>query len=84
MTKLLFIVNSLAPGGVENVLINLVNSLDRDKYKIDVLTMEPPAKEREALLCDQITLRSLYKEDPAKKSSAVARYAYGVLRETIP
>lgn len=84
MKKLLFIINSLASGGAENVLINLVNNMDGEKYKIEILTMEPPGAERAALLRDHVRLRSLYDADPAKKSSALSRYFYGVAREFVP
>ena len=84
MKKLLFIINSLASGGAENVLINLVNALDPSKYEIDVLTMSPPGGERAALLGDHVTLRSLYETDPATKNSPVARYGYGIAREFVP
>ena len=35
MKKLLFFINSLGGGGAEKVLVDLVNSLDHNKYKID-------------------------------------------------
>ncbi len=37
MKKLLFVTNYLCQGGVEKALINLVNSLDKNKYIIDIL-----------------------------------------------
>lgn len=37
MKKILFITNYLCQGGVEKALINLVNSLDKNKYVIDIL-----------------------------------------------
>lgn len=84
MKKLLFIINTLSPGGVENVLINLVNNLDPAKYKIDVLVMEHPGDARASLISKNVTLRCLYRADPAKQSSALKRYAYGIARELAP
>ena len=39
MKKLLFFINSLGGGGAEKVLVDLVNSLDHNKYKIDVVSV---------------------------------------------
>lgn len=40
MKKLLFITKSMVCGGVERTLLNLLHSLDRDKYEIDLLLLE--------------------------------------------
>lgn len=34
--KLLFIVPSMVGGGVERCLLNLINALDHNQYKIDI------------------------------------------------
>lgn len=39
MIKIIFVINSLAVGGVEKALVNLVNSLDENKYDITVLSI---------------------------------------------
>ena len=36
MKKLLFVIHTLEGGGAEKVLVNLVNNLPREKYKITV------------------------------------------------
>lgn len=38
--KILFLINTLACGGAEKVLINLLNQLDKTKYEIDLLVVE--------------------------------------------
>lgn len=40
MKKVLFITKSMTCGGVERTLLNLIGSLDREKYSIDVLLVE--------------------------------------------
>ena len=36
MIKILFLIPSLAGGGAEKVLVNMVNHLDREKYDVTV------------------------------------------------
>ena len=38
--KLLFIVPSMVGGGVERCLLNLINALDHNQYKIDILAIK--------------------------------------------
>ena len=38
--KLLFIVPSMVGGGVERCLLNLINALDHNRYKIDILAIK--------------------------------------------
>lgn len=49
MVKILFVVNSLAIGGVEKALVNLANSLDKDKYDITLLCIVKDFKLKEQL-----------------------------------
>ena len=39
MTKILFLIHDLGPGGAEKVLVNLVNNMDRTKYDITVMSL---------------------------------------------
>ena len=39
MTRVLFLIHDLGAGGAERVLVNLVNSLDKTKFDITVLTV---------------------------------------------
>lgn len=39
MIKILFLIHDLGPGGAEKVLVNLVNSMDRDKFDITVMAL---------------------------------------------
>lgn len=39
MKKLLFFIDTLGHGGAEKVLVNLVNNLDKSKYKITLMTI---------------------------------------------
>ena len=39
MQKILFVIHSLAGGGAEKVLINLVNHMDQTQYDITVLSI---------------------------------------------
>ena len=42
MIKVLFLIHDLGPGGAEKVLVNLVNSMDREKF--DITVIDPPRK----------------------------------------
>jgi len=37
--KILFLIHTLAGGGAEKVLVNLVNNLDKEKYEVTVMTI---------------------------------------------
>lgn len=39
MKSILFVIPTLGGGGAEKVLVNLVNHLDRSKYKIEIITL---------------------------------------------
>ena len=39
MKKIIFLIHTLGGGGAEKVLVNLVNSLDKSKYNITVMTV---------------------------------------------
>lgn len=39
MTKVLFLIHDLGPGGAEKVLVNLVNNMDQRKFDITVLSL---------------------------------------------
>ena len=47
MKKILFFINSLAGGGAEKVLINLLQSLDPQKYEIDLISVTGGTFERD-------------------------------------
>ncbi|MCM1140351.1 MAG: glycosyltransferase [Muribaculum sp.] len=62
-TKILFMINSLRPGGAERVLVNLVNGLNKDKYDITVLTLFGGGANK-SLLCKDVRLIEVYKKAP--------------------
>ena len=39
MTKILFLIHDLGPGGAEKVLVNLVNNMDREKFDVTVMAL---------------------------------------------
>ena len=39
MKKVLFMIHDLGPGGAEKVLVNLVNNIDKSKFKVTVLAL---------------------------------------------
>lgn len=39
MTKILFLIHDLGPGGAEKVLVNLVNNMDPEQFDITVMTL---------------------------------------------
>lgn len=39
MTKVLFLIHDLGPGGAEKVLVNLVNNMDREKFDISLIAL---------------------------------------------
>ena len=39
MKKILFLIPTLAHGGAEKVLVNLVNNLDQEKYDVTIKVM---------------------------------------------
>ena len=39
MKKVLFLIHTLGGGGAEKVLVNLVNGMDKKKYKVTVMTV---------------------------------------------
>lgn len=39
MKKILFLIHTLGGGGAEKVLVNLVNGMDKEKYKVTVMTV---------------------------------------------
>lgn len=56
MKKILFFINTLQGGGAEKVLINLLNSLDREKYEITLVTVSG------GRYCDQLPEDIRYKQ----------------------
>jgi glycosyltransferase involved in cell wall biosynthesis len=49
MKRILFIITNLGGGGAEKVLINILNNLDYDKYKVDLLLIS-----RQGLYLDKV------------------------------
>lgn len=60
MVKVLFLIEHMKMGGAENVLCNLVNHLDPEKFDITVQTIWP--NENQQQLCPGIRLRSCYQK----------------------
>ena len=60
MKKVLFFIPTLAHGGAEKVLVNLVNNLDKAKYKVTVLTIFDYGVNRQYLNHD-IQYKSIFK-----------------------
>ncbi len=59
MKSVLFVIPTLGGGGAEKVLVNLVNHLDRAKYKIEILTLFKCDTNRKFLRSD-IPVRSCF------------------------
>lgn len=83
MKKLLFLIDGLGVGGVETVLIELLNRLDPSYFSIDVLVMGS-RNELEHRLAQHIHVRHAYKKPPAEARSPIIRYAYGVGKSLVP
>ena len=58
--KLLFFITSLAGGGAEKVLVNMVNHMDKEKYDITVLTLFDYGVNRK-FLSNEIKYRYVFK-----------------------
>ena len=61
MTKILFLIHDLGPGGAEKVLVNLVNHMDREKFDITVMTLFDVGVNRQ-YLAEHIHYRSCFKK----------------------
>lgn len=61
--KILFLINSLRPGGAEKVLVNLVNYLSPTKYDITVMTLFGGGTNKQ-FLSSNIKLIELYRKAP--------------------
>lgn len=83
MKKILFIVDAIDNGGVGVVLRNLLKFIDKNKYRIDVLTFEKNDV-YERLMPKEVSIRHLYNNNPAKSKSRIKRYAYSVLKNVLP
>ena len=53
MKKILFVIPTLGGGGAERVLTNIINHLDRNKYRIELLLV---------LKYDHVFLKSIVKD----------------------
>lgn len=62
-TRILFLINSLRPGGAEKVLVNLVNGLNASKYDITIMTLFGGGANKQ-FLDNNIKLVELYKKAP--------------------
>lgn len=60
MKKILFLIHTLGGGGAERVLVDLVNNLDKNKYKITVMTVVDTGIYKEALL-PEIEYKTMFK-----------------------
>ncbi len=81
--KTLIIMDVIDSGGVSTVLRNILKHIDLEKYKFEILAFEENS-EYEALIPDGVTIRHVYRNNPAKHRNKYIRYAYGVLREKLP
>jgi glycosyltransferase involved in cell wall biosynthesis len=61
--KILFVINSLRGGGAEKVLVNLVNSLDKNKYNITVEVLFGDGVNKQ-FLAPNIQIIRLFKKAP--------------------
>ena len=52
MTKVLFLIPNLAHGGVEKVLVNLANNMDKTKFDVTVQTLFDVGVNRQYLNSD--------------------------------
>lgn len=60
MIKILFLIHDLGGGGAENVLVNLVNNLNRDVFEVTVLTLFDVGENRKRL-APHIRYKSCFK-----------------------
>ena len=60
MVKVLFLINSLAGGGAERVLVNLANELSNRSYEVTVRTLADVGENKE-FLSDNVKYDSIYK-----------------------
>jgi len=63
MIKILFLIHDLGPGGAEKVLVNLVNSMNRDKFDITVMAIFGGGVNVQFLSPD-IRYKSIYQKMP--------------------
>ncbi|WP_310993604.1 glycosyltransferase [Aequorivita marina] len=63
MTKknILFLINNLGSGGAEKVLVNLVNNIDKNKYKVTLRTLIDQGANKK-LVSNSVTYESVYKK----------------------
>ena len=61
MKSILFLIPTLGGGGAERVLVNLVNNLDRKKYKITVQTLFDVGVNRNGLNHDKYCFRRMFR-----------------------
>jgi glycosyltransferase involved in cell wall biosynthesis len=59
--KILFFITSLAGGGAEKVLVNMVNHMDKTKYHITVITLFDTGVNRQSL-CDEVVYKYVFKK----------------------
>lgn len=98
MKKLLFLIPTLAGGGAERVLANLVNNLSREKYDITVQTLflkkfcgfgiVDPTWIWQGLWAWIMTIRGIYLENRCRKRKVLTRlhccvYLGWVIRSTL-
>ena len=61
MKRILFFITSLAGGGAEKVLVNLVNNLDKTKYEVTLLTLFDVGINKQ-FLKDDVIYKSIFKK----------------------
>lgn len=61
MKRILFFITSLAGGGAEKVLVNMVNHMDKSKYEITVQTLFDEGINKQ-FLYEDVIYRSVFKK----------------------
>lgn len=61
MKRILFFITSLAGGGAEKVLVNLVNNLDKTKYEVTLLSLFDVGVNKQ-FLKDDVIYKSIFKK----------------------
>ena len=74
MKKILFLIPSLAHGGAEKVLVNLVNNLDKNKYDITVQTLFDGGVNKQYLK-SHIKTKSVFKKTFPANSYILAMFS---------
>ena len=81
--KILFLIESLAGGGAEKVLVTLLNNLDRERFDITLCTITDFGVNKKFLKAD-ITYKSILKKPQSRLSKFVYKLKYKLIYSVLP